>query len=85
MATKSKFKVQDIIYSVIGLLVLFEVIKVVFPLIIGTDFTNASIWGSFGSAILPTLVPLLLAVAILMIVLVKIGALHGGGAHKYGM
>ena len=76
---------KKVIYAVIGLLVLFEVVKAVIPLIMDTDFSNTSIWGSFGSAILPTLFPLLLAVAILLAVFAGVAKMTGHGQGKYGL
>jgi len=75
---------RDIISGVIGLLVLIYVLQAVLPQLFALEFTNASIWGSFGAAILPVIFSLLIAAGALYLVINGIMATFGMGKGKGG-
>lgn len=83
----AKFKAADIIMGVVGLLVLVYTLQAVLPSFIGLDFSNGSIWGTLGSAILGNVWALLVSAGALFL-LIK-GVLNvfgiGGGKGGYGV
>lgn len=69
------------IWAVLGLYILVQVLAAILPLVFGLSFSNASVYGTFGAAILPVVVPLLLSVAVLVLIIggVMVLAGHKGG------
>lgn len=93
---------MKVIWAVLGVYLLVQLIASVMPLLfanslLGSNLTlypnsfyNSSVWGTFGSAVLPILFPILLSVGIILLILAAVWVLYGkhaGGKGKaaYGL
>lgn len=76
---------MKIIWAVLGIYIVVQVLQSVMPLLFALDFSNASKYGTFGSSILPTVVPLLLSVAVLVLIIAGVLKLAGHKKSGYGL
>ena len=73
-----------IVMGLVGLLVALYLLQAVLPLLFAfsSNFSGSGTWGTFGAAILPTIFPLILAVAILVFIIRGATGALGGGKYK---